>query len=142
MSATSATAAARNLLSGSEAALAQQLQDRFAHDPPEPKCALDANLRTFILDAVPATANQQTFAIRSLECRSNLCRVETYHADSERCRAFLLALHARLTAPGADPFVFFTHLLNSEEGNILAVTYFARAGRLVSHSEVSKTIEE
>jgi hypothetical protein len=101
-----------------------QLEAAFGQDPPGDWPEAD---RRTMLERLAAVLPDGS-SVRSCECRSSLCRIETGHANLQRYNAFARAAFMRrptmvLNRPGitvaSDP---------APDGSLVAVAFLAREG--------------
>jgi hypothetical protein len=104
-----------------------EIRDRFAAAFTEqrPDAAWSASARVTAQERI-AAALPRTSELRSIECRSSMCRIETAHEDPEHYAQFVQDAFLDPDKHVWDGGFFSTPLEDSREGKLVTVAYLAR----------------
>lgn len=116
--------AARGAADDSDAAYLAFVGARFEQETSDPGWHAASELGSKLNEVLPAGS-----ALRSLECRSSMCRIETTHRDLEAYRAFtehFLLPGARAPLWSGAGFFHVTHEPQRPGDELVAVVYLGR----------------
>ena len=102
-----------------------RLASAFVAERPDPAWTEAANR---LADARLGAALPASSALRSVECRSSLCRIETVHPDMEHYQRFFQRAFVDQDTRAWNGAVTTAELTEAGDGSVHVISYLAREG--------------